>query len=85
MEIRENSKKIIRCLLDKAISQNSLNRSIDYEDIVKLGWETGIDNSRTFNVCIDYLKQKGLIKIIRTEGTVHITLTADAIDFLEVS
>lgn len=84
MEIRYNSKRIIKCLLDNAILQKSLSNSIDYADILDLCRDADIDNSNEFHVCMEYLQKKGLVKVARTQDAVHITLTADAVDFLEV-
>lgn len=79
MSIHEDSKKIIRYFLDKAIECGNLREQfpIQYGELAKT---LGFSNGKYCRVCCQYLKDMGYIKIIKPIG---IEVVGRAIDFLE--
>lgn len=81
MSIREDSKRIIEDLTEKAIRHGDLKHEIPIQDS---GLASALNLSDGyFHVCIQYLKEKGFIQSHKTKEDHFLTLTAYAIDFLE--
>lgn len=79
MDIREDSKKIIRMLLTTAVNQGNL--MIDFTiDFGKIAQELELKDANYCRVCFMYLSGKDLIALNKARGYVHIN--AAAIDFL---
>lgn len=87
MNIREDSKKVIRYILGKAIDCGDLLKEfpIQYHE---LACELNFSNENYLRVCCQYLHKKGYISIrLSMDATrqIHETmnLQASAVDFLE--
>ena len=83
MSIREDSKKIIRHFLSKAIECGNLVASfpLEYSELTR---ELNLESENYCRVCCNYLTGKRYIAIrFRFDKPETITLDAQAIDFLE--
>lgn len=83
MSIRNDSKKIIRFLLDTAVKCGDLTKPsiVRYENLVE---SLALENEPYCKVCVQYLSGKGLIHVHRNpDETRTMTLNVTAIDFLE--
>lgn len=81
MNIHEDSKKIIRYFLDKAIECGDLRKQfpIQYDELAET---LGFSNGKYCRVCCQYLKDMGYI-IFTKSTTIKIQVVGRAIDFLE--
>lgn len=82
MGIRENSKKIVRYLLEEAIKSGDLNHQ-SFEDDDTLAKELGLEDVKFFIVCVQYLKDKGFITSKKEDTKRYLSVLASGIDFLE--
>lgn len=84
MSIREDSKKIIRHFLEKAIENGNLlaQFSVDFKALAE---DLSFESAGYCRVCCQYLRDSGRILLTpqKNETPSLITLNASAIDFLE--
>lgn len=83
MDIQNKSKDIIRCFLSEAVDQGRLDSFfVSYSETMK---STGIDNKNLFSICLQYLSDKHLIQIVRSddEDSHLVKMFFGAIDFIE--
>jgi len=80
--IREGAKTIVDAVLQNAISFGDLKHKMEIQD-EEFAKKLKFREIEYFNICLQYLTEKGLITSVRTNEARHLTLTADAIDFLE--
>lgn len=82
--IHEGSKAIIQYVLNEAITACDLHKKVKItrEDACK---KLGFPSGEHFDVCIQYLKEKGLIHYYTAKNNPDfaLDLTISAIDFLE--
>lgn len=80
--IQENAKKILKYLVEQAVSQGDIFRLlIRYDTLTK---QLGLSSENLCRVCCQYLDQLGYIKFIRNDnGDRLVELRAAGIDFLE--
>lgn len=83
MKIREESKKIVQYLLDEAINHGNLHREIvlKNEDLAK---NLGFESTEHLKVCIQYLSEKEIVAVSKVNNERRMSLTANAIDFIEL-
>lgn len=82
MGIRENSKKIVRYLLEEAIKSGNLK----HETLIKdsdLAKKLEFDSEEFLVVCIQYLKEKGFITSDKGPEKRSLAALPGAVDFLE--
>ncbi len=80
--VHDGAKAIIQYLLDEAVKSGNLQQSIAINDN-DLTSKLDFKSSKLFAVCIQYLKEKGLVGSAKTKDAHHLTLTVAAVDFLE--
>ena len=82
MKICQDSKKIIEDRLNEAVKKGDLLRdtTINDTEFTKI---LGFESEKYLIVCIQYLKEKHLITSRKEADQRHLSLCANAIDFLE--
>lgn len=82
MTIREDAKAIIDYMLTEAVNHGDLKHRMKIQGN-EVAMALDFNGSNRFQVCLQYLAEKGLIISEKTNETHYLTLTAAAIDFLE--
>lgn len=82
--IRENSKQIIKYLLNQVIACGDLNESICIH-YKSLSNSLNLESDKYCRVCMQYLESLGCVHVIDSDenGNRQVCLTARGIDYLE--
>lgn len=80
--IRDGAKEIVRHVLNSAIKSGDIKQPVPVQ-FNELAEKLDFPSSNHFCACIQYLEEKKLITSLENQGVRFLTITVDAIDFLE--